>query len=204
MIGGEVVGRIEPRSVYVVQLTAGQTLTIPVDVISAAIPLIRFYSGAGTMGVGTGRIRYPLGKAGIPDFAVNIGPTTAAGYGVPVFGHRYAGGPDLVTITCGTGTLEIEGIEWVAPRKGINPGSSGGITMPTAAAPATLAAPPAGYKSLVGPYTPFSIIVAIGANTNATIVARVTFHAGTGSGLSGIALAANHDPNDVSFGFRAG
>ncbi|WP_299169918.1 hypothetical protein [uncultured Arthrobacter sp.] len=187
IMGGAPTGRPGATDGKTILLTAGQTAILPFDATAPTDALVRFFSGS-TAGVGTGRIRYALGKAGIPDRAVNIEPRTFT----TVRGHTHHGGPDLVFVTCDTGTLAIDSVDFAPPKNNVRSGLTPAIEVVKSDLSGTvLGGPHPGYTyaTAYDEQTPFSVIKADGAHADARIDFMVTLGGATG-GPQVVAIAS--------------
>lgn len=204
MLGGDVVTRTGMLDANTIRITAGQSVLIPVEAVAPVDTHVRFFSTT-TAGIGTGRIRYALSKAGILDRAVATGPTSDFGYGVPVRGHTLMGGPDLICVTCDTGELEIEAVDFLPVSKGFNSDGADPRTRKSAPmAGTTIVDTGQTWDGLLDTSTPLSLLMSDGTLADARIDSYVTFHGGTGTGFSGFALGANVNPDPAYIGFNTG
>jgi hypothetical protein len=203
--GGTVTDRAGAEDGRTIRLTAGQTATIAFDAETPADAVVRFWSDNATNGVGTGRIRYALSKAGIPDRGVNVGSKPAALPGITVRGHTHRGGPDLIFITCDTGSLEIEGVDFVQVLPNLRPGkTTANRTVASKISGAALMNPLAGntYSVAADAHTPVSGVKADGTNADFRVDFLATFGAGTGASSQALGLIAapSYDQGWLGFG----
>lgn len=95
-----------------IKIAAGETVTFPVRAIVPVQPVIEFANVVNGSGNGTGRILYADGQAGIPSIHID---TAGQPRGLTFArGHVMDTGPDLITIVCDTGSLEISTIRFTA------------------------------------------------------------------------------------------
>lgn len=115
--GGTIVSRPFALDGTTIQPAAGHTAIVALDATSPVDPIVRYYTSE-TLGTGVARIRYCLSKAGIPDRYATL--TAANRYSNSVSqsqrGHTFHGGPDILFVTCQTGTIEIEAVDFVPAR----------------------------------------------------------------------------------------